>query len=146
MPSARQYGRIKPDVATSTWRRGRASAKEPNSVGSATIDRLTSPAAVAQELTKRLGFALTAAVAGVSDTGRVSAWIAGERCDREDVLRAALAATRALAASYGDDAARAWFMSTNPDLDMTSPLVFIRRADNRADYERVVSVARDNAW
>ncbi len=97
--------------------------------------------AVVQELVDRIGLTLTALIGGVSETRRVNEWIAGSEPRREDALRAALQATRAISERYDNDAARAWFRSTNPGLDMRAPVVVLREAREHRDYDRIVKCA-----
>ena len=97
---------------------------------------------VASELAQRLGLKLTAALAGVTETRRVNDWIAATRAPRRpEVLIAALQAARAIAARYDNDAARAWFATTNPGLDMQSPTVYLRLGPAQERLDRLVACA-----
>lgn len=97
---------------------------------------------IAGELAERLGLKLTAAIAGVTETRRVNDWINATRApQRPEVLIAALQATRAIAERYGDDAARAWFVSTNPGLGMRSPTVYLRQTQSQENLDRLVVCA-----
>lgn len=98
-------------------------------------------AVMVQELVDRLGLKLTALIGGVTETRRVSEWLEGREPRREDALRAALQATRAIAERYDNDAARAWFRSTNAGLDMRAPIVVLREANESRDYDRFVKCA-----
>jgi hypothetical protein len=100
---------------------------------------------VAEQLSKQLGMRLTLALGGVSESRRVRGWIAGERCNRVDALRAALQATAALGVTFGEEGARAWFTSVNPGLNMESPLVYLRKANDQAEYDHLVRVAAQDA-
>jgi hypothetical protein len=97
--------------------------------------------AVVQELVDRVGLKLTALIGGVSETRRVHEWIAGREPRREDALRAALQAVRAVSERYDNDAARAWLRSTNMGLNMRSPIAELREARQLRDYNRVVKCA-----
>jgi hypothetical protein len=97
---------------------------------------------VAAELAERLGLKLTALIGGVTETRRVTEWAEGSREPRrEEALRAALQATRAIAERYDDAAARAWFMSTNAGFGMRAPVVVMREAREPADFDRLVTIA-----
>jgi hypothetical protein len=61
------------------------------------------------------------------------------------LVRAALQATLAIASSYGDEGARSWFLSTNLDLGTSSPLAYLRRAKDPAEYDKLVGVAVQDA-
>jgi hypothetical protein len=100
------------------------------------------PFEIAKELNEHLGLKLTAAIGGVGETRRATEWANNVRPPRRlDALRSALQATYALRCRYDDKAARSWFMSTNPGLEMQSPLVFIRKAESPEDYDRLVTCA-----
>ena len=79
--------------------------------------------AVVQELVDRVGLELTALIGGASETRHVSEWVDGREPRREDALRAALQAVRAVSERYDNDAARAWLRSTNMGLNMRAPIV-----------------------
>ena len=97
--------------------------------------------AVVQELVDRVGLELTALIGGASETRHVSEWIDGREPRREDALRAALQAVRAVSERYDNDAARAWLRSTNMGLNMRAPIVELREARQLRDYNRVVKCA-----
>jgi hypothetical protein len=100
------------------------------------------PPEVAGELARRLGLKLTAAIGGVGETRRVRDWIAGARAaQRPEVLMAALQAARAIAERYDDTAARAWFQSTNPGLEMRSPVVYLRAKPSQQQLDHLVKCA-----
>ena len=100
---------------------------------------------VAARLLELLGPALTAAIGNAEDTNVARGWADGRDCDRSLALRTALLATVAIAVSYEADGARAWFASTNPNLNGKSPLVFIRSATEQEEFDRVVRVAVQDA-
>jgi hypothetical protein len=100
---------------------------------------------VATELIGRLGVSLATAIGGSTDARRAHAWARGEKPQREIALKHALQATVAIAARFDDEAARAWFASSNIDLGMKSPTTFIRDANTETDYIRLVSVAIQDA-
>lgn len=101
---------------------------------------------VAEELNTRLGLKLTAAVGRACKTSKASEWTKGVSLPRRlRALRAALAATYVISTRYGDAAARAWFMSSNPTLGMRSPLTFIREARHVKDFELLVICAVQDA-
>jgi hypothetical protein len=97
--------------------------------------------AVVQELVDRVGLELTALIGGASETRHVSEWVDGREPRREDALRAALQAVRAVSERYDNDAARAWLRSTNMGLNMRAPIVELREARQLRDYNRVVKCA-----
>jgi len=89
-----------------------------------------------------LGAKLSAAIGGAEDPRRAIAWRdKGEACRRPRALRAALQAARAISASYGDEIARSWFLSTNVSLGPSSPLAFVREACDEADFDRLVQTS-----
>lgn len=97
---------------------------------------------VAEELVDRLGVKIIALLKSGSSPRNATEWYKGARAPkRPEALRAALQATRALVTGYGDDAARGWFMSANPDLDMRSPLMFLREACTLELLKRLVTCA-----
>lgn len=96
---------------------------------------------VVQELADRLGLKLTALVAGKIDTRCVQRWISGQKPSEGDALRAALQATRAIAERYDNNAARAWFRSTNSRFDLRAPILVLRDIRTRHDYDRFVQCA-----
>ncbi len=97
---------------------------------------------VAAELIERLGERLTGLLEITATTTRADkrSGRAGD-AERPQALRAALQATRALAIRYGNEAARGWFMSTNPDFDMTSPVLFLRDTRAPERLKRLVTCA-----
>jgi hypothetical protein len=98
--------------------------------------------AVADSLSKRLGLRLTAALGKASTTRAASEWAKNLRKPhRIDALRAALQATIAIASHYDDDAARAWFASTNPSLGLCSPLAFLNKANEPEEFDLLVTTA-----
>ena len=100
---------------------------------------------VAARLLELLGPALTAAIGNAEDTHVARGWTEGRDCNRSLALRAALLAAAAIAATYEAEGARAWFASTNPNLNGKSPLVFIRSATEQEEFDRVVRVAAQDA-
>jgi hypothetical protein len=100
---------------------------------------------VASRLLQMLGPTLTTAVGGAKETRAAHQWAEGRSCNRAGALRAALLASVAIATSYGDEAAQAWFTSTNPDLDWKAPLVFVRAATDPEQFDRLVQVAAEDA-
>lgn len=100
---------------------------------------------VASRLLEVLGPTITAAVGGAKDTRAARQWAEGRRCYRAAALRAALLASVAICSNFGEQAARNWFASTNPDLDWKAPLVFIRAANDQEQYDRLVQVAAHDA-
>jgi hypothetical protein len=97
---------------------------------------------VAEELVNRLGVKITALLESVSQTNNATECAKGaDAPKRPEAPRAALQATRALATRYGNDAARGWFMSTNPGLGMTSPLMFLREARTLENLKLLVICA-----
>ncbi|HTV30327.1 MAG TPA: hypothetical protein VMF32_21435 [Xanthobacteraceae bacterium] len=118
----------------------------PTAVVKAVSDAAKVPAEqVPGKLLDLLGATLTAAIGGAQAARAAREWAEGRRCNRADALKAALQASAAISTSYGAESARSWFTSTNPDLDWTSPLVFVRAANEPADYDRLVQVAAQDA-
>ncbi|HTU81497.1 MAG TPA: hypothetical protein VMF61_05180 [Candidatus Acidoferrales bacterium] len=83
-------------------------------------------AGVVRELTSLLGLTLVAAIGGVGETRAVSQWTNGRRPQRPHVLRFALQLARMLADDTGPEAARAWFLGSNPHLGDRSPVSVLR--------------------
>jgi len=100
---------------------------------------------VAGRLLEMLGPILTTAIGDAKDTRAARRWAEGRHCYRANALRAALLATVAIAANYDAEVARSWFMSTNPNLDWKSPLVFIRATTQQEQLDRFVQVAAQDA-
>jgi hypothetical protein len=95
---------------------------------------------VMRELRERLGSHVLIEIADLppsrSDSNSNGGW---DR--RETTLRAALQAVRTIAERYDDAAARAWLGSSNPSLQMRSPIVVLLEAHSLADCERIVVCA-----
>jgi hypothetical protein len=98
---------------------------------------------VARELSERVGLKYLAAIGGVGATRVARRWLdeTGPSPQKQDTLRAALQAIRAIATRYNDDGARAWLSSTNPNLSFRAPLVALRDASSLEELGHIVSVA-----
>jgi hypothetical protein len=95
-------------------------------------------------LLKHVGRTTTAYIAGVSDPKMVSHWAARTHAPRgrpQMRLREAYQAARLLVGAYGDETARAWFLSSNVRLADQAPAYVLRNAKAWDDLRLVVPSA-----
>ena len=100
---------------------------------------------IATFLRQHLGQKMTAYISGVNDPKMVSHWIARHNTPRDQPqmrLREAYQAAELLVAAYGDETAKAWFFSSNAQLEDQAPAYVLRCAKNWEDLRFVVPAAR----
>lgn len=100
---------------------------------------------IATFLRDHLGHGMTAYISGVNDPKMVARWIAGRNVPRNQPqvrLRESYQATRLLVSVYGNEAAKAWFFSSNARLDDQAPAYVLRNGTSWEDLRSVVPAAR----
>lgn len=108
------------------------------------MDNLTDKEAV-QGLLAIVGPSITTALGLAKSTAAMRMWLAGAPCPNAAALHAAYHAAAAIARTYGEEAARSWFCSSNADLDGNSPLMFLREHATEENLERIVALALQDA-
>jgi len=96
-------------------------------------------------LREHLGQRMTAYVGGVNEPKMVSHWIARHNTPRDQPqlrLREGYQAARLLVGNCGDETSKAWFFSSNAQLDNQAPAYVLRQATSWEDLRFVVPAAR----
>ncbi len=97
---------------------------------------------VVRELVDVLGLTLVATIGGVSETRAVTQWLTDRVPQRPHVLRFALQLAAMVAEAKGSEAAKAWFMGSNPHLDDRSPVMVLRTASLEEAQRQLMEAVR----